>query len=161
MSIKVVPKATCDPENCSESRLWIYTGQNRQIGAKESPSRNLMRLSEQLLTLASVSQEAEKLNIYFFFNNEAKIKNHLCMYRKYWFSKKLHLMAQSLKALHKSFTFTKMLRNRKSFLKITWYFVFLDAFQNGERWTCGTNKIYPTNKKIKNNYFYYVCILSM
>ncbi len=48
MPLKVVPKAICDPGNCSESRLWTHTAENRPMRVKESRNRDLMRNSETL-----------------------------------------------------------------------------------------------------------------
>jgi hypothetical protein len=62
---KIVPKAACDTENCSESRPCIYAGENRPIRAKESRNRNLMRLSEFILESESVFEEAGRNFNYF------------------------------------------------------------------------------------------------
>jgi hypothetical protein len=55
-------KAACDPENCFESRLWKYTGENRPMRTKESQNRNFMRLTEKLLKVVtgSVFKEQSK-----------------------------------------------------------------------------------------------------
>ncbi len=66
MPQNVAPKAACDPENCSESRLWIHSGKIRSMKANESRNINLMRLSEQLLEIVSVFNEASK-NLTFIF----------------------------------------------------------------------------------------------
>jgi hypothetical protein len=65
VTLKVVPKAACDPENCSEAG-HEYTGENRPMRAKESCKRNLMRLSEQSLELSQNRKKTEK--------SEAKLK---------------------------------------------------------------------------------------
>jgi hypothetical protein len=62
-------KVACDSENCSESRLCMFTRKNWPMRAKESQNRNLIRLSEQLLELVSVFKEASKNFILIFLQN--------------------------------------------------------------------------------------------
>jgi hypothetical protein len=54
VSLKVVPKAACDPENFSESRP------KEPMREKENRNRNLKRLSEQSLELLSVFKKASR-----------------------------------------------------------------------------------------------------
>ncbi len=62
-----IPIAACDPENCSESRPGMDTGENRPVRAIESWNRNWMRHSEQFLELVSVVKESSKILCLFFF----------------------------------------------------------------------------------------------
>ncbi len=57
---KIVPKAACDSENCSESRPRMYTGEIQPMRVTESRNRNLMRLTEQSLELVSVFKEPSR-----------------------------------------------------------------------------------------------------
>jgi hypothetical protein len=59
-AFKVVPKPACDSENCSESRLGMYTRKNLPIRAKQSLNRNLMRISDQLLEWVSVFERSKQ-----------------------------------------------------------------------------------------------------
>jgi hypothetical protein len=62
--IKVVPKAACDPENCSESLLWMYIKENQPMREKESRYRNFVRLSEQFSELVSKKQAKTYIYVY-------------------------------------------------------------------------------------------------
>ncbi len=60
MTLKVVPKASCDPENWAESPQGMYIGENRPMREKDSLNRNLMWLSEQTLELVRIFKEASR-----------------------------------------------------------------------------------------------------
>jgi hypothetical protein len=59
VTLKVVPKAACDSENCSEAGHKC-TGENRPMRAKESWNRNSKQLSEHSLELSQNRKKAEK-----------------------------------------------------------------------------------------------------
>jgi hypothetical protein len=60
VTLKIVPKAAFEGENCSESRPLIYTGENLQRTAKERRHRNLMRVSEQFLVVVFICNQASR-----------------------------------------------------------------------------------------------------
>jgi len=69
--IKILSKATCDPENCSERTLEkIKKGKKRKVG-KEI----LMQLAEQTLELASIFKE-ERSNFIFFSLLRGSLENY-------------------------------------------------------------------------------------
>ncbi len=77
VSLKVVSKLPCDPENCSERRLWTYTGKNWPTRAKESQNRSLMAFGTivRISQLVSVFKEASKnfiLNFHFNYGRQAE-----------------------------------------------------------------------------------------
>ncbi len=101
MTLKDFPKAVCDPENRSESKPWIYTGENRKMREKESRKRNLIQLLEQSIELLSVFTEASRNLIIIFLLNQAKKFKTICEWKMYWFhfispQKNIHLVTQSL-----------------------------------------------------------------
>jgi hypothetical protein len=88
MTIKVVPKAACDPESCSKSQpctvCTLYTREIRPMRRK--PEQKFDAAAEQSFELVSVSKEATRKFIFIFQTlkqGRLKIKNHLCMHRKY------------------------------------------------------------------------------
>ncbi len=70
----------------SESRLWMYTEENRPMRAKETWSINCMHLSEQLFRVSKWIQRRQ-INFIFVFplNKTGKnFKYHMRRYRNYW-----------------------------------------------------------------------------
>jgi hypothetical protein len=79
VTLKVVRKAACDSENCSESWPWMYTRDIHPMRVKESRNINLLQLAKQSLELVSVFKEASRnLTFIFMFNKQGqKFKTHV------------------------------------------------------------------------------------
>ncbi len=70
VSLKVVPKPACDPENCSESRLWIYIGKNRPTRAEKAATEIYAACGTIFrITVVSVFKEASENFILIFLLN--------------------------------------------------------------------------------------------
>jgi hypothetical protein len=64
VTLKVVPKTACDPENCLKADHVQYMREINQGEQRKPVTENFMRLSEQFLELVNIFNEASR-NIIF------------------------------------------------------------------------------------------------
>ncbi len=73
MTLQVVPKVTCDSENCPKAANQTYTRENFPMTTKESQQESLMWLSEQSLELVTVIYRSKQTLLFYFSRGNMKI----------------------------------------------------------------------------------------